>query len=80
MNGRDDTNAFLPLDFRIGGQNRDSYPTVGQYLTRDWTRYKCDSSMGVHRYTRWTGSLSHQISNLSHPYNLLLEGCDLCFA
>ena len=22
---------------------------------------KCDSSMGVHRYTRWTGRLSHQI-------------------
>ena len=39
MNGRDDTTAFLPLDFRIGGQNRDSYPTVGQYLTRDQVRY-----------------------------------------
>ena len=38
MNGRDDTNTFLPLDSRIGGQNRDS-PTVGQYLTRDQTRY-----------------------------------------
>ena len=34
MNGRDDTTTFLPLDSRIGGQNRDS-PTVGQYLTRD---------------------------------------------
>ena len=39
MNGRDDTTAFLPLDFRIGGQNRDSYPMVGQYLTRGQTRY-----------------------------------------
>ena len=39
MNGRDDTTTFLPLDFRIGGQNRDSYPMVGQYLTRDQTRY-----------------------------------------
>ena len=39
MNGRDDTTAFLPLDFRIGGQNRDSYPMVGQYLTRDQIRY-----------------------------------------
>ena len=39
MNGRDDTTTFLPLDFRIGGQNRDSYPTVGKYLTRDQTRY-----------------------------------------
>ena len=29
MNGRDDTPTFLPIDSRIGGQNRDS-PTVGQ--------------------------------------------------
>ena len=33
MNGRDDTTPFLPLDFRIGGQNKDTYLTVGQYLT-----------------------------------------------
>ena len=39
MNGRDDTTTFLPLDFRIGGQSTDSYPTAGQYLTRDQTRY-----------------------------------------
>ena len=39
MNGRDDTTTFLLLDSRIGGQNRDSCPTVGQYLTRDQTRY-----------------------------------------
>ena len=39
MNGRDDTTTFLPLDFRIGGQSRDSCPTVGQYLTRYQTRY-----------------------------------------
>ena len=39
MNGRDDTITFLPLDFRIGGQSRDSCPTVGQYLTRDQSRY-----------------------------------------
>ena len=39
MNGRDDTTTFLPLDFRIDGQSRDSCPTVGQYLTRDQTRY-----------------------------------------
>ena len=38
MNGRDDTTTFLPLDSRIGGQTMDS-PTVGQYLTRDQTRY-----------------------------------------
>ena len=38
MNGRDDTTTFLPLDSRIGGHNRDS-PTVGQYLTRDQTKY-----------------------------------------
>ena len=39
MNGRNGANAFLPLDFRIGGQNRDSHPTVGWYLTRDQVRY-----------------------------------------
>ena len=39
MNGRDDAATFLPLDFRIGGQNRDSHPTVGQYLTRDQERH-----------------------------------------
>ena len=39
MNGRDDTTIFLPLDFRIGGQSRDSYPTVGQYLTKYQAKY-----------------------------------------
>ena len=39
MNGRDDTTTFLPLDFWIGGQSRDSCPTIGQYLTRDQARH-----------------------------------------
>ena len=39
MNCRDDATAFLPLDSRIGGQSRDSHPTVGQYLTRDQARH-----------------------------------------
>ena len=39
MNGRDDTTTFLPLDFGIGGQSRDSCPKVGKYLTRDQTKY-----------------------------------------
>ena len=39
MNGRDDATTFLPLDFRIGGQSRDSYSTVGQYLARDQAKY-----------------------------------------
>ena len=39
MNGRNDATTFLPLDFRIGGQSRDSNPTVGQYLTIDQARY-----------------------------------------
>ena len=39
MNSRDDTTIFLLLDSRIGGQNRDSCPTVGQYLTREQTKY-----------------------------------------
>ena len=39
MNGRDDATTFLPLDSEIGGQSRDSCLTVGQYLTRDQTKY-----------------------------------------
>ena len=39
MNCRDDATTFLPLDSRIGGQSRDSHPTIGQYLTRDQTKY-----------------------------------------
>ena len=39
MDGRDDATIFLPLDSRIGGQSRDSHPTIGQYLTRDQTKY-----------------------------------------
>ena len=39
MNGGDDAATFLPLDSRIGGQSRDSHPTVGQYLTRDQARH-----------------------------------------
>ena len=39
MNGRDDATTFLSLDFRIGGQSRDSCPTVGQYLTSDQARH-----------------------------------------
>ena len=27
------------MDFKIGGQTRDSHPTVGQYLTKDRERY-----------------------------------------
>ena len=39
MNGRNDTITFLPLDSRIGGQGRDNYPTVGQFLTREQDTY-----------------------------------------
>ena len=39
MTGRDDATTILPLDFRIGGQSKDSHPTVGQYLTRDQAKY-----------------------------------------
>ena len=39
INGRDDAATFLPLDSRIGGQSRDSHPTVGQYLNRDQARH-----------------------------------------
>ena len=39
MNGRDGAAAFLPLDSKIGGQGRDSHPTVGQCLTRTGQAY-----------------------------------------
>ena len=39
MNSRDGATAFLPLDSKIGGQGRDSHPTVGQYLTREQTKH-----------------------------------------
>ena len=39
MNGMDGTTAFLPLDSRIGGQGRYSYPTVGQYLSREQAKH-----------------------------------------
>ena len=39
MNGRDDTIIFLPLDSRIGAQGGCNHPTVGQFLTREQTRY-----------------------------------------
>ena len=39
MNGRDGAATFLPLDSKIGGQGRDSHPTVGQYLTREQAKH-----------------------------------------
>ena len=39
MNGRDGAATFLPLDSKIGGQDRDSHHTVGQYLTREQARH-----------------------------------------
>ena len=39
MNARDGATTFLPLDSRIGGQSRDDRPTIGQFLTREQTRY-----------------------------------------
>ena len=39
MNGRDGTTAFLPLDFKIGGPDRYNHPIIGQFLTREQTRY-----------------------------------------
>ena len=49
MNGRYDATTFLPFDSRIGGQRRDSQPTVGQYLTRDQARhiYKKVETWGI---------------------------------
>ena len=39
MNGRDGTTTFLPLEFRIGGQGRCIHPSIGQFLTREQTRF-----------------------------------------
>ena len=39
MNSGDGTTTFLPLDSRIGGQERYNHPMVGQFLTREQTRY-----------------------------------------
>ena len=39
MNGRDGTAAFLPLSTETGGQVKDDRPNVGQFLTREQTRY-----------------------------------------
>ena len=39
MNHRDGTAAFLPLNTKIGGQVNDNRPSVGQFLTREQTRY-----------------------------------------
>ena len=39
MNGRDSTTPFLPLDSRIGGQAGSDRPSVGQFLTREQTKY-----------------------------------------
>ena len=55
MNGRNGTTAFLPLDSRIGGQGRDNYPTVGQFLTREQRRYiyrKVETGNNKYRYNR----------------------------
>ena len=39
MNGRDGTTTFLPLNTKIGGQLNNNRPNVGQFLTREQTKY-----------------------------------------
>ena len=39
MNSRDGTAAFLPLNTKIVGEVNDDRPSVGQFLTREQTRY-----------------------------------------
>ena len=39
MNGRDGATTFLPLDSRIGGQDGNDKPSVGQFLTREQMKY-----------------------------------------
>ena len=39
MNGSNGTTTFLPLNTKIGGQVNNNRPSVGQFLTREQTRY-----------------------------------------
>ena len=39
MNGMGGTTAFLPLHSRIGGQGTKDRPSVGQFITREQTKY-----------------------------------------
>ena len=39
MNGRNVPTAFLPLNSKIGGQVNNNRPSIGQFLTREQTRY-----------------------------------------
>ena len=39
MNGRNDTTTVLPLKTKIGGQIDNNRPSIGQFLTREQTRY-----------------------------------------
>ena len=39
MNDRDGTTTLLPLESRIGGQDRYIHPSVGQVLTREQTKF-----------------------------------------
>ena len=39
LNGRDGTTTCLPLESRIGGQDRCIHPSVGQFLTREQTKF-----------------------------------------
>ena len=81
MNGTDGTTTFLPLGSRIGGQNRDS-PIVGQYLTRDQTRYiykKVETGEIINRDTiqqeieqeKWLGKID-DASREANPYKELI--------
>ena len=39
MNGRNGPTTFLPLNSKIGGQVNNNRPRIGQFLTREQTRY-----------------------------------------
>ena len=39
MNGRNGTTTFLPLNTKIGGQINNNRPSIGQFITREQTRY-----------------------------------------
>ena len=65
MNGRNGTTIFLPLESRIGGQGRCIHPSVGQFLTREQSRFHVqkdrDRGNNKYRYNR-TGNRTGKIA------------------
>ena len=61
---RSPVNLFLPLDPKIGGQDRDSHPTVGQYLTRDTMKLEIEQE-------KWLSQIDNDNGEVN-PYRELV--------